>query len=182
MTRCGWVFKPKELQKSQEPVAGDSPYLKRMKKVSDAEVEYFVKMLKRSEYPVVEQLKKAPTKVSILSLSPSSEAHSNVLLKVLNESHILSNTNSQELEQIVGQVLATTVIDFIEDELTEDGTGHIKSLDRTVQCKGMIVARVLIYNCLALNVRPLITTDQLGVDRSSIREIGMMVRAFTLRA
>lgn len=60
---------------------------KRKKKVSDVEVEEFVKMLKRSEYSVVEQLKKAPAQISILSLLSSSEAHRNALLKVLNESH-----------------------------------------------------------------------------------------------
>lgn len=62
---------------------------KRKKKVYDVEVEEFVKMLKRSEYSVVEQLKKAPAQISILSLLSSSEAHRNALLKVLNESHAL---------------------------------------------------------------------------------------------
>lgn len=42
----------------------------------------------------------------------------------------------------------------------------------------MIVARALNDNGSALNVCPLITIDRLGVDRSSIRENGMMVRAF----
>lgn len=79
---------------------------KRKKKVYDVEVEEFVKMLKRSEYSVVEQLKKAPAQISILSLLSSSEAHRNALLKVLNESHVPNTTNPQELEQIVGQVLA----------------------------------------------------------------------------
>lgn len=52
----------------------------------------------------------------------------NALLKVLNESHVPKN-QMQELEQIVGQILATNIITFIEDELIEDGAGHILSTD-----------------------------------------------------
>lgn len=129
-------------------MAEEGPDLKR-KKVSDAETEEFVKMLKGSEYSVVEQLKKAPAQISILSLLTSSEAHRNALLKVLNESYVPNTTNPRELEQIVGQVPATNIITFTEDELIEDGTGHIKSLHITVECKGMIVARVLIDNGIA---------------------------------
>lgn len=64
-------------------------------------------------------------------------------LKVLNDSHVPNDTNPQELEQIVGQVAATNII---EDELIEDGMGHSKSLHITMECKGMIIARVLINN------------------------------------
>lgn len=50
--------------------------------------------------------------------------------------HIVpSNINSPGLEQIMGQVLATNIITFIEDELIEDGTGHIKSIYITAECK-----------------------------------------------
>lgn len=91
---------------------------------------------------MVEQLKKAPAQISILSLLTSSETHRNALLKVLNESHVPNTTNPQELEQIVGQVLATNIITFTEDELIEDETGHTKSLHITVEYKSLIFARV----------------------------------------
>lgn len=74
-----------ELQKSQELVVGGSLDLKRKKKVSYAKAEEFMKMLKRSEYSVVEQLKKAPAQIFIWSLLMSSEARRNALLKMLNE-------------------------------------------------------------------------------------------------
>lgn len=71
MPRSGRVYKQEELQKGQQLVAEEGPDLKK-KKVSDAEAEEFVKMLKRSEYSVVGQLKRAPTQISILSLLTSS--------------------------------------------------------------------------------------------------------------
>lgn len=43
-------------------------------------------MLKRSEYAVIEQLKKLPIQISILSLLTNSETHRNASLKVLNKS------------------------------------------------------------------------------------------------
>lgn len=118
MTKSGMVFKLKELQKSQEPVAGESIDLRRKKKVLDVEPKWIF---------LLEQLKKAPAHISILSLLTSSEAHRNILLKVLNESHVTKNTNPRELEQSVEQVLPTNIITFTKDELIEYGIGHIKS-------------------------------------------------------
>lgn len=48
---------------------------KEKKMVSEDETVEFIKKLKRNEYPVVDQLKKLPTQISILSLLLSSEAH-----------------------------------------------------------------------------------------------------------
>lgn len=77
----------------------------------------------------------------------TSEAHRNALLRVLNESYVTGNTNSQELEHVVGQVLATNRITFIEDELIHDGTSYIRSLHIIVGCRGMIVRRVWQWFC-----------------------------------
>lgn len=84
------------------------------------------------------------------------------MLKVLNESHVSSNTNPQKLEHLVGEFLATNITTFTEEELIDDGMGHIKSLDITVGCREMIVGRVLIENGSTLNVCPVITLDRLG--------------------
>lgn len=71
----------------------------------------------------------------------------------------------------MGQILATNITSFIEDELMEDGTGHINSLHITVVCTGLIVARILINNGSTLNVCPLVTLDRLVIDWSSIEEM-----------
>lgn len=75
-----------------------------------------MKILTRSEYSTVEQFK-ANSYPDIHCPLTSSVAHTNALLKVLNEFHVPNNTNSQELESIVEQVLVTNIITFIEDEL-----------------------------------------------------------------
>lgn len=63
-------------------------------------------------------------------------------------------------------------------KLTPEGTGHVKSLHIVVECKGMIISRVLIHNGSALNVCPMVTLSHIGVDDSLIRPKDMMVRSF----
>jgi len=58
------------------------------KGVSDEEAYEFLKLIKQSEYKVVDQLNRIPTKISILSLMLSSEPYRRLLLKILNEAHV----------------------------------------------------------------------------------------------
>lgn len=130
------------------------------KRVSEEKITQFIKTLKRSEYSVINQLKKS-AQISILSLLLSSLVHSDSLLKILNESYVPERTEMKDLEQIVGQIVGTNTITFNKDELTLEGIGHIKSPHITVECKGMIISWVLI-----------------AVDDFLTRPNGMMVRAF----
>jgi len=43
-----------------------------------------LKLIKRSEYKIVDQLLKTPSKISIMSLLVNSNAHREALMKVLN--------------------------------------------------------------------------------------------------
>lgn len=51
------------------------------KRIGDEEILQFSKTLNRSEYYVVEQLKKLPTQIFILSFLLSTEEHTEALLK-----------------------------------------------------------------------------------------------------
>jgi hypothetical protein len=48
----------------------------------------FLKLIKHSEYCIVDQLKKTPAKISFISLILSFELYQNALQKVLNEAYI----------------------------------------------------------------------------------------------
>lgn len=71
------------------------------KRSSEDETVELLKTLKRSEYSVLEQLKKLSVQISILSFMLSSEAHRNALVKILNESHILRGIATKDFKQIV---------------------------------------------------------------------------------
>lgn len=75
------------------------------------------------------------------------------------------------------QVTVMNTITFTQDEITTQGTEHIKSSHIIIGCKRMVVARVFNYNGYSLNVCPSVTLKQLGVDRPPlIRPNGMMAR------
>ncbi|XP_071909694.1 uncharacterized protein [Coffea arabica] len=59
--------------------------------VTDEKAFNFLKMLKKSEYKVVEQLDKMPAQVSILNLLLTSKLHREALLKVLTEAQVPKN-------------------------------------------------------------------------------------------
>ncbi|XP_049406209.1 uncharacterized protein LOC125869828 [Solanum stenotomum] len=62
------------------------------------------KKAQAKEYYIVDQLSKTPSKISILSLLQSFEAHRNALLKVLGEAYVSSSITHGEVAQMVGQV------------------------------------------------------------------------------
>ncbi|PKI69671.1 hypothetical protein CRG98_009942 [Punica granatum] len=86
--RSGRVYQGPELtDKGKAPAVTSSTTLEvaplRAKKVTDQEAEDFMKVIKASEYKVVEQMSKSPAHISLLSLLLSSEPHRNALLKIL---------------------------------------------------------------------------------------------------
>lgn len=72
----------------------------------------------------------------------------------------------------------TNTITFNEDELTLEGTGHVKSLHIAVECRGMINSRVFTDNGSATNVCPAITLSRIDVGDSIICPNEMTVQAF----
>ena len=58
------------------------------KPVTEKKACEFLKFIKHSEYSVIKQLNKMPTRISLLSLFQSSETHRNALLKALSEAYV----------------------------------------------------------------------------------------------
>lgn len=83
----GRCYTPESLEKSkagkdkgktvsEETVVGE----RCQEPVTDSEAQEFLKLIKLSEYSVVEQLNKTPAKISLLSLLLSSEPHRQALV------------------------------------------------------------------------------------------------------
>ena len=83
LTRSGHCFPPEELEKQEKAkgkeAMGFEKELKINKLVKEEETNEFLKLMKHSEYCVVDQLKKTPAKIFIMSLILSSEPHHNAL-------------------------------------------------------------------------------------------------------
>ncbi|GKV43085.1 hypothetical protein SLEP1_g50423 [Rubroshorea leprosula] len=185
MTRSGRCYVNPELEELRrvalkskdikiEEILEESP----KKLVSENEVTEFLNILRKSEYSIIEQLNKTLAKISVLKLMLSSEVHLDALLRVLKEAHVPRNIDTQKFETVVGAILTPNYINFIDDEIPDEGNGHTKALHILVQCRMMNVPHVLIDNGSALNVIPMTILKQLKVDESHINQCNTVVRAF----
>ena len=92
-TRSGRLFAPQPLRdataeasaraKGKQAVVDEEPAQKEAEGSFQKDVEEFMKIIKKSDYKIVDQLNQTPSKISILSLLLCSEAHRNALLKML---------------------------------------------------------------------------------------------------
>ncbi|XP_050889459.1 uncharacterized protein LOC127094708 [Lathyrus oleraceus] len=90
-TRSGRVFAHVNLRSGKcvvgRPDKDKAPLvIPKRKPVHDVDAEEFLRMIRKSDYKVVDQLLQTQSKISVLSLLLNSEAHYRALLKVLGKS------------------------------------------------------------------------------------------------
>ncbi|XP_017647832.2 uncharacterized protein LOC108488023 [Gossypium arboreum] len=146
--------------------------------VNEEEAKEFVKFLKHSEYSMVEQLRKQPACISVLTLLLSLEVHRSALMKVLNETYVVNDISVNKLDRLVSNISADNYIFFNDDEIPPSGMGSTKALHITTRCKGYMLPGVLIENGSTLNVLPLTTLNRLPVDSFHMKECQNIVKAF----
>jgi hypothetical protein len=92
LTRSGRCFTPEELEKQRKAKGKEvidydkEPEVN--KPMTEEETNEFLKVMKHSEYCIVDQLKKTPARISIMLLILSFEPYRNTLQKVLNEAYV----------------------------------------------------------------------------------------------
>ena len=124
--------------------------------------------MKLSDYSVVEQLRKTPSQISLLSLLIHSDEHRKAVMKILNEEHVPSKVTVSQLEKIAGRIFEVNRITFSDDELPKEGTGHNQGLHITVKCELSYVTRVLIHGGSGANICPLSTLQILNVSAERV--------------
>jgi hypothetical protein len=115
--------------------------------------------MKHSEYSVVNQLKKIPARISLMSLILSSEPHCNALQKVLNEAYVPQNMTQRTMKYLVKRINATNYLYITKDKLDVRGTSHNKPLYITTRCKDCTIGKVFVDNGSDLNVFPKYVLD-----------------------
>ena len=65
---------------------------------SKQEMEEILKIIKKSDYNVVEQLGQTPSKISMLSLLLCSEAHAKALIAFLKTAHVPQETSADQFK------------------------------------------------------------------------------------
>nr|XP_012574207.1 uncharacterized protein LOC105852605 [Cicer arietinum] len=146
--------------------------------VSNEEAQEFLKIIKQSEYKIVDQLNHTPTRISLLSLLMNSESHRKLLMKILNEAHVTHDITVDKFGGIINNITTNNHLTFTDDELPTEGRGHNKALHISVMCLDHIMSRVLIDNGSSLNVISKSTLAKLPCDGTYMRPSPMVVRAF----
>ena len=108
----------------------------------------------------------------------SSEPHRALLVKVLNQAHVVEDISMEGFEGIVNNITADNYLTFTNEEIPVEGRGHNRALHVSVKCLDHIVAKVLIDNGSSLNVMPKATLDKFPFNVSHLRPSSMVVRAF----
>ncbi|XP_058756794.1 uncharacterized protein LOC131630013 [Vicia villosa] len=142
------------------------------------EMEEFLKIIKKSEYKVVDQLSQTQSKISILQLLLCSETHRNALLRLLGTAFVPPEISVNQLEGVVSNINAGNGLGFTDADLPSEGRKHNRALHISVECKGTILSRVLVDNGSSLNVLPKSSLMRLDYSGVEIRPSELTVRAF----
>ncbi|XP_070002220.1 uncharacterized protein [Nicotiana sylvestris] len=175
LTSLGRCFALEELRKAK--TSRDNPVVV-TKAVTEEEAGEFLRKTKVQDYSIVEQLRKTPAQISLLSLLIHSNGHRRALMKILNEAHVPNKITVNHLEKIANKIFEVNRITFSDDELPVEGTEHNKALYLTVKCENFMVTRVLIDNGSSANICPLFTLNKLKVDDERIHKNNICVRGF----
>ena len=99
----------------------------------------FLKFIKHSEYSVIEQLNKMPTRISLLSLFQNSEVHCSALLKALGEAYVTPTISVDGIDQLIGNITVGACIAFTDEEIPLEDRDSTKALHISIKCKNHIV-------------------------------------------
>lgn len=121
----------------------------------------FLKLIKRSDFNIVDQLNQTPLKISILSLLLRSLAHKKALLKVLNITHVMQDISVDQFDDVVANISMSKYLGFNKAELKVEGHNHNKALHIYVTCVDTLIFRGLVDTSSSLNVFPKSTLSQL---------------------
>lgn len=89
--------------------------LRRELSVTDA--EEFLRMIKKSDYSVVGQLNHTPSRISIMSLLLSSEAHRESLMKILSADYVTKDIIVDQFDGVVTNLTSGACLSFNDNEL-----------------------------------------------------------------
>ncbi|XP_070041357.1 uncharacterized protein [Nicotiana tomentosiformis] len=141
LTRSGRCYSPEELRKAKQARESHLPV---KEPPAEKEAEEFLKKMKMQDYSIIDQLRKTPAQISLLSHLLHSEEHRRMLIKTLNEAYVSEKTTVNQLEKIAERFFEVNRITFSDDDLPAEGAGRNRALHLMVKCEGNYVKGVMI--------------------------------------
>ena len=88
---------------------------------SKQEMEEILKIIKKSDYNMVEQLGKTPSKILMLALLLCFEAHAKALITFLKTAHVPQETSTDQFKDCVASLTADNGLGLSDVDLTPKG-------------------------------------------------------------
>ncbi|XP_050909093.1 uncharacterized protein LOC127122859 [Lathyrus oleraceus] len=137
-----------------------------------------LELIKKSDFNVVDQLLHNPSKISMLSLLMSSEAHPEALKKVLEKAYVDHGMTIDQFNGIVANITACNNLSFSNEELPEHGSNHSLAVHISMNCQEDTLSNVLVDTESSLNVLPKSTLSKLAYQGAPMRFSGVVIKAF----
>ncbi|XP_050916730.1 uncharacterized protein LOC127131882 [Lathyrus oleraceus] len=144
----------------------------------NSEFDEVLRLIKKSEYKTVDQLLQTPSKISILSLLMSYEAHREALQKVLEQAYFDHDVTIGQFDSIVANITACNNLSFSHEELPVEGKDHNMALHISMNCLTDSLSGVFVDTSSSLNVMPKLTLSRLNFQGAPMRSSGVIVQAF----
>ena len=109
---------------------------------STQEMEEILKIIRKIDYKIVEQLGKTPSEISMLSLLICSNVHTQALINFLKNVHVPQETTADLFENCVTSLTIDNGLGFSDIDLTPSGRNHNKALHVSIECKGTTISHV----------------------------------------
>ncbi|XP_050889212.1 uncharacterized protein LOC127094416 [Lathyrus oleraceus] len=191
-TRCGRIYSPQNAQNNVDALAkskgkqvvGDNSEFVPVNALnvmpgtsSSQEIEELLRLIRKSDYKVIDHLSQTPSKISILSLLLCSEAYKNSLMKLSNSVFMLQNITVNQLEGVVVSISVDNGLGFTDFDLLPKGRNHNKALHISMECKGTTLSRVLVDTGSSLNVLSKSSLMKIDYAVVELRPSDLIVRA-----
>ncbi|KAI5386898.1 hypothetical protein KIW84_073152 [Lathyrus oleraceus] len=145
--------------------------------IVDEESDEMLRLIRKSEYNIVDQLLHTPSKISILSLLLNSEPHRESLQKVLDLAYVDHDVTLEQFDSIVANITACNTLSFCDADLPEEGRDHNMALHISMNCKSDAMSNVLVDTGSSLNVLPKSTLSRLSYQED---EVGTQFQALSI--
>lgn len=137
-----------------------------------------MKIIKKSEYRVVDRLNNSPSKISILSLLSSSEAHRKSLMKVMGYAHVTKDITEDQFDGVITSIIVGSCLGFSDDELPSEGRAHNIAIHISMKFLDTVLSKLLVDIGSSLNVMVNTTLLKLTLERVAMKTSTLIIKAF----
>lgn len=137
-----------------------------------------LKLIKKSDFNVVDQLLHTPSKIYVLSLLMSSEAYQEALQNVLEQAYVDQDMTIDQFYGIVANITACNNLIFSDEEFPEKGRNHNLALHISMNCQEDALSNVPVDTDYSLNVMLKSTLPKLAYQGAPMRFNEVVVKAF----